>query len=151
MWRKGLVRLGGAARPLAYGTPVEARKRLRHRDVWMSRTRSGVLIGPAPQTLSSYLVLFEDDTVCITSAVYPVEYRPRPPEQPPVLPLRPTPLSGTSTGAFQAIPQSRRRSKGPSVRVTLQGPSLPAAGGMSTIAQVFVMVPRMALPSLKVP
>ncbi|CAE7233580.1 RE1 [Symbiodinium sp. CCMP2592] len=80
MWRKGLVRLGGAARSLlAYGTPVEARKRLRHRDVWMSRTRSGVLIGPAPQTLSSYLVLFEDDTVCITSAVYPVDYRPRPP------------------------------------------------------------------------
>ena len=152
MWRKGLVRLGGAARPLlAYGTPVEARKRLRPRDVWMSRARSGVLIGPAPQTLSSYLVLFEDDTVCITSAVYPVEYRPRPPEQPPVPPLRPTPLSGTSTGTFQAIPQSRRRSKGPSVRVTLQGPSLPAAGGMSTIAQVFVMVPRMALPSLKVP
>ncbi|CAE7349719.1 RE2 [Symbiodinium sp. CCMP2592] len=135
MWRKGLVRLGGAARSLlAYGTPVEARKRLRHRDVWMSRTRSGVLIGPAPQTLSSYLVLFEDDTVCITSAVYPVDYRPRPPSEPAEPPLRPKPLSGSSTGAFLPTPHYRHGSKGPSVRVTLQGPSLPAAGGMSAIA-----------------
>ena len=89
-WRRGISRLGGSARPLlSYGTPVEARKRLRHRDVWTSRTRSGVLVGPAPQTLSSYLVLFEDDTMCITSAVYPVDYHSRPSSADAEPPLRP--------------------------------------------------------------
>ena len=117
-WRRGISRLGGSARPLlSYGTPVEARKRLRHRDVWTSRTRSGVLVGPAPQTPSSYLVLFED----LPSA----DAEP---------PLRPKPLSGQSTGVFQATPHYRRSSKSPAVRVTLQGPSLPAAEGMSALA-----------------
>ncbi|CAE7870450.1 unnamed protein product [Symbiodinium sp. KB8] len=99
------------------------------------RRGSGILVGPAPQTLSSYFVLFEDDTMCITSAVYPVDYQSRPSSYTPEPPLRPTPLSGQSTGVFQA-PQYRRPSKSPAVRVSLQGPSLPAAGGMSALADV---------------
>ncbi|CAE7298434.1 unnamed protein product [Symbiodinium necroappetens] len=99
------------------------------------RRGSGILVGPAPQTLSSYFVLFEDDTMCITSAVYPVDYQSRPSSYNPEPPLRPTPLSGQSAGVFQA-PQYRRPSKSPAVRVSLHGPSLPAAGGMSALADV---------------
>ena len=89
--------------------------------------------------------------MCITSAVYPVDYHPPPSSANAEPPLRPKPLSGHSTGVFQATPQYRRPSKSPAVRVTLQGPSLPAAGGMCALGDFsdFSEVPGGAEESLE--
>ena len=75
-WRSALARLGCPTKPLLpFGTVAQARSRewLKRSDKqWSSRTLSGHLVGPAPQTLSADVVLLEDSVLYISSSVHPV-------------------------------------------------------------------------------
>ena len=82
LWRHAMVSLGAPVRPLhPFGTPIQTRLRLRQRSTWGPRTVPGRLVGPAPQTLSSYLVLLPDKQLYISSALYPAG-RPAPASAP---------------------------------------------------------------------
>ena len=91
--------------------PLKNRLRLRQRSTWSPRTVPGRLVGPAPQTLSSYLVLLPDKQLYISAAIYPAG-RPAPASAPAGLPP----------------PSRRHRSKTPVVpsAVQLIRPSLPS-------------------------
>ena len=75
-WRRVLSRLGAPSRPLlAFGTRVQAKNReWKRRDdkTWGARTVPGVIVGPAPQTLSAYVVRLMDGKLYISSSVHPV-------------------------------------------------------------------------------
>ena len=55
----------------AAACPVQTRLRLRQRSSWGVQTTPGRLVGPAPQTLSSYLVLLPNGQLYISSAICP--------------------------------------------------------------------------------
>ena len=72
LWRQSMLALGAPARPLhPFGTSVQVRLRQRQRSAWGPRATPGRLVGPAPQTLSSYLVLLPNKQLYISSAIYP--------------------------------------------------------------------------------
>ena len=68
--------LGAASRMLlVFGTRVHVRNReWKRRDdkAWRPRTVKGRLVGPAPQSLSAYVVMLEDNTLYISSSVHPL-------------------------------------------------------------------------------
>ena len=104
MWRQAMIALGFSVRPLhPFGT-----LRLRQRSTWGPRTSPGLLVGPAPQTLSSYLVLLTDKQLYISSAIYPAG--------------RPVPATAPD-GLLP--PRRRHKSKSPVVPVAVQVVLLP--------------------------
>ena len=75
-WRRVLGRLGAPSRPLLpFGTRVQAKNRewkCRHDKAWGARTVAGRLVGPAPHTLSAYVVQLHDGTLYVSSSVHPL-------------------------------------------------------------------------------
>ena len=71
-----MTKLGAPERPLlAFGTEVQAKNRewkRREHKAWGPRTVPGRLLGPAPNTLSAYVVLLRDNTLYVSSSVYPL-------------------------------------------------------------------------------
>ena len=72
-WRRVLGRLGAPSRPLLpFETRVQAKNRewkCRHDKAWGARTVAGRLVGPAPHTLSAYVVQLHDGTLYVSSPV----------------------------------------------------------------------------------
>ena len=58
-----LVIVSGAVGKIRPGDPEQSRA---------ARTIKGRLVGPAPQTVSAYVVLLEDDSLYISSSIYPL-------------------------------------------------------------------------------
>ena len=75
-WRRAMTRLGAPERLLlAFGTSVHTRNRewrQRSDKAWGPRTIPGRLVGPAPSTLSAYVVLLQDGTLYVSSSVHPL-------------------------------------------------------------------------------
>ena len=117
MWRQAMLAIGAPVRPLhPFGTPIQTRLRLRQRSAWGPRAVPGRLVGPAPQTLTSYLVLLPDHQLYISSAIYPAG--------------RPAPAAAP---AGLSAPSRRHRTKAPAAPAAVHAVLAPAEGGSLSI------------------
>ena len=129
LWRQSMLALGAPARPLhPFGTSVQVRLRQRQRSAWGPRAAPGRLVGPAPQTLSSYLVLLPNQQLYISSAIYPAG--------------RPSP---TTAPSGLAPPVSRHRFKRPASLLPAIHAVLLPAGGVPCPVSFYSEVLRVSL------